>query len=108
MSQRSWIPRILTFAAALMLALPVLASAAPPRVIPGELIVRYKPDATPSARAAFRGRMSADRVQEFKRFDMEHVRLRHMTTEQAIRRFSRNDCTVMMPILCRNIITSGV
>lgn len=90
MSPRSWIPRILAFAAALVLALPVPASAAPPRVIPGELIIRYKADATPTARTGFRSRMGADRVREFRRFNMEHVRLRGMTTDEAIRRFSRD------------------
>lgn len=90
MSQRSWIPRILTFAAALVLALPALAFAAPPRVIPGELIIRYKSDAAPNARANYRARLNADRVSEFRRLDMEHVRLRGMSTEEALRRFSRD------------------
>ncbi|HEX4935291.1 MAG TPA: S8 family serine peptidase, partial [Gemmatimonadaceae bacterium] len=91
MSLRSWIPRILTFAAALILALPALASAAPPRAIPGELIIRYRSDATPNARANYRARLQADRVKEFRRFDMEHVRLRgNQTVEQALRRYSRD------------------
>lgn len=91
MSLRSWIPRILTFAATLILALPALASAAPPRAIPGELIVRYRSDATPNARANYRARLQADRVKEFGRFRMEHVRLRgNQTVEQALRRFARD------------------
>ena len=80
MSQRSWIPRILAFAAALILALPALAFAAPPRVIPGELIIKYRSDAAPSARANYLARIKANRVREFRRFNMEHVRLRDMTT----------------------------
>ena len=90
MSQRSWIPRILAFAAALILALPALAFAAPPRVIPGELIIKYRSDAAPSARANYLARIKANRVREFRRFNMEHVRLRDMTTEEALRRFSRD------------------
>jgi len=90
MSQRSWIPRILSFAAALILALPALAFAAPPKVIPGELIIRYRSDAVPSARANYIARIKANRVREFRRFNMEHVRLTDMTTEEALRRFSRD------------------
>jgi subtilisin family serine protease len=76
------------FTAALILALPLLASAAPPRIIPGELIIRYKNNVTLSARGAFRTRIQADRVHEFRRLNIEHVRLRGMTTEEAIRRYS--------------------
>lgn len=89
MSQRTWISRILTLAAALvLLALPALASGAPPRVIPGELIVKYKPNATPTTRGNFRQQIHALRLHDFSRFNMEHVKLTDMTTEEAIRLYS--------------------
>ena len=88
MFQRWWIPRILTLLVASILALPVIAHAAPPRVIPGELIIKYKPSTTAKARASFRSRISANRVQEFQSFNMEHVRLVGMSTADAIRLYS--------------------
>ncbi len=88
MSQRSWYSRILTFAAALILALPALASAAPPRAIPGELIIRYKSGATPTARAAYLSRLGASRLRAFPRFNMDYVKLSGISTEEALRRYS--------------------
>ena len=91
MSHRPWISRVLALAAAITFSLPTLASAAAPRAIPGELIVRYKDDITPSARANFRARLNADVVREFKLFKMEHVKLRGgQSAEQAMRRFARD------------------
>ncbi len=81
MSHRPGASRVLATAAALILALPLIAFAAPPKVIPGELIVRYKDDATPAARTGFCGRADAALVREFRTFKMEHVRLRGMSTE---------------------------
>src|SRR5262245_41930848 len=91
MSHRPWISRILVLAAALILSPPSNSSAAPPpRIIPGELIVRYKDDATPSTRANFRARANADLVKDFRILKLEHVRLRGMSTEAAIRRYARD------------------
>src|SRR5262245_570090 len=91
MSHRPWISRILVLAAALILSPPSNSSAAPPpRIIPGELIVRYKDDATPSTRANFRARANADLGKDFRILKLEHVRLRGMSTEAAIRRYARD------------------
>jgi subtilisin family serine protease len=90
MSHRPGTSRVLATAAALLLALPLIAFAAPPKIIPGELIVRYKDTTTPAARAGFRGRADAALVKEFQPFRMEHLRLRGMSTEAAMRRFERD------------------
>ena len=90
MFPRSCVSRIFAFATALTLALPWLAFAAPPRVIPGELIIRYKDGITPAARANFRARLDATVLREFRMFPMEHVRIRGMSTEQAVQRYARD------------------
>jgi len=94
MSLRTWVSRTLALAFALASLAPALANAAPPRILPGELIVRYKDGTTPADRAAFRGRAQADLQREFRMFGMEHLKLRGMSTDAAIRRFS-NDPAVL-------------
>jgi subtilisin family serine protease len=81
---------MLALAVTLVLSLTGIASAAPPRPIPGELIVRYKEGKSLPERANFRARLQADLVKEFPMFRMEHVKLRGGSTEAAIARFARD------------------
>src|SRR5262245_21057462 len=79
------------FAAVLLSVLFLPAHAAPPRPIPGELILRYKDNVGPSERASLRAQMNADLVREFKFIKAEHVKLRPgQDAAKVIARFAKN------------------
>uniref|UniRef100_A0A832I5Z7 Choice-of-anchor D domain-containing protein n=1 Tax=Eiseniibacteriota bacterium TaxID=2212470 RepID=A0A832I5Z7_UNCEI len=92
MHQRLRLPTLLAFAAALLLALLFAptpgALAAPPRPIPGEFLVKYRPAVTLKERQALRQSMRAEQVHAYRYIPVEHLRIPGLTPEQAQQRFA--------------------
>jgi len=86
--------RVLAGLASVVVALAVTLSqamAAEPRIIPGELIVKYRAGISEAAKSSARGRVpSASRVKRFDFIRAEHVRFSGMTTERAIAALRRD------------------
>lgn len=90
MTIRRVLARLASVAAALSVSLSVAAAAAP-RVIPGELIVKYRTGVTEASKSSARARVpSASRVKRFDFIRAEHVRFSGMSTEQAIATLRRD------------------
>jgi subtilisin family serine protease len=92
MVPRMRIPFLCVLVAALFFVLgpPTTALAAPPQRVPGELIIRYKANTHASERAALRGQMRAELRHDFKFLNLEHVKLRDMTVDEAIARYGKD------------------
>jgi subtilisin family serine protease len=87
---RSPLSRAWMALAVLALLFPGVSHAAP-KFVPGELIVRFKPNVHASARAQLRAAMHADLKHDFRGFlDLEHVKLKDLSVEQAIAKFGRH------------------
>jgi len=82
----------LALAAALTSALFGSADAArPPRAIPGEYIIVYKPGVAPSDRATVRGRIRATRLRSFDFIRAEHLRVPAGQTQAQVLQQFRSD-----------------
>ncbi|HEY3215053.1 MAG TPA: S8 family serine peptidase, partial [Candidatus Eisenbacteria bacterium] len=75
----------LALLAAAILALPAWAQA-PPRTIPGELLVKFKPTASAAERASVMGQMHGRALRSFDFIGVEHWKLEGTTVEQALSR----------------------
>jgi subtilisin family serine protease len=86
------IPFLCVLVAAMLFVIgpPIPARAAPPPQVPGELIIRYKASARASDRAALRGQMRAELRHDFKFLNLEHLKLKDMTVDEAIAKYRRN------------------
>lgn len=91
MVQRSRIPFLCVLVAAMFFVIgpPTPALAAPDKV-PGELIIRYKASSRASERAALRGQMRAELRHDFKFLNLEHVKLRDMSVDEAVAKFKKH------------------
>ncbi len=96
MPDRSPFRWLMALLAALVLASPAAAQSRapdrPPRVIPGEIIVKFRPGAAAEARASVRASLGAHRkLRDFDFIRAEHIKLEgNLSVEQAIERLSRN------------------
>ncbi len=84
---RAWL-MLFVLLPALLAALPAMA--APPRAIPGELIVRYKRGVGPDARSSSRVSANVRSLKHFTFVNMDHVKVEAGTDEQAMQRLRRN------------------
>ena len=91
MIQRSRIPFLCALVAAMFIIIgPPAPALAAPSYVPGELIIRYKATTRGSERAALRGQMRADLKRDLRFLDLEHVKLRDMSVEEAVTKFKRH------------------
>jgi subtilisin family serine protease len=91
MIQRSQFPLLFALVTAMfIIAGPPAPSFAAPSQVPGELIIRYKATTRGSERAALRGQMRADLKRDFRFLDLEHVKLRDMSVEEAVAKFKKH------------------
>jgi len=74
--------------AATIVSLP--AWAAPPREIPGEVLVKFRPTARAADRASARGQVQGRALRDFSFISVEHLKVDGMSAQQAIERLRRN------------------
>ena len=71
-------------------ALHAPALAAPPRTIPDEILVKFRPAAHGSDRAAARASVNADLLRKFDFIGVEHMKVHGTTVDAAIGKLRRN------------------
>ncbi len=76
----------LIFIAALAIA-GASAAAEPPRYVPNEVLVRFRPTTRAAERASVRSGLHATVLRSFPLIGVEHLRLEGVTVEQAVERF---------------------
>jgi len=80
-------------AAALLLCslfLSTAALAAPPRAIPHEVLIKFRPGSAARDRAAIRANLNAKTIHDFKFIGVEHLKLDGVSVDQALARYRNN------------------
>ncbi|HET9252645.1 MAG TPA: S8 family peptidase, partial [Candidatus Eisenbacteria bacterium] len=70
-----------------VLSVPRPVSAAPPGMVPGEVLVRFKATASRSDIRAVMNELGATRVRRFQKIRAEHHRITRLSVEDAVHRF---------------------
>src|SRR6188474_527111 len=90
MTRRST-PRIwIALAAAALLSLPGVGWSATPKYMPGQVIVKFKPGTTASARISLRNQLGGPRLRDLGIINGELVKIQGMSVEQAVSLAGKN------------------
>ncbi|HET7499047.1 MAG TPA: peptidase S8, partial [Candidatus Eisenbacteria bacterium] len=88
-------PHPRSFAAFVLLLCSFLYStgalgAPPPRAIPNEVLIKFRPGAAASDRAAIRADLHAQVLHDFAFIGVQHVKIRGVTVDAALSRYQHN------------------
>jgi subtilisin family serine protease len=89
MTRRSSLRHWLALAAAAFVSLPALGWSAP-KYIPGQIIVKYKPGTTTSARVSLRAQLGGPQLRDLRIINAELVKITGMSVEKACDLAKRN------------------